>query len=196
MKLLDTGIITPEGETVGERALNLAAEVGRILGGGTYCRGGAVVEMPFATKRPPAGATRSVVNLPTYGVAVGVVLATVNPWMPLGQILTPASDDWPRGWAPAVKGDRYKSARVQAANALYGLDLVAQCGSKSKAADMADALLMAEWGRERLPLAGCVVAFDPSLKSTGYAVVAGLAYPASEPTPAGSPTCTNREGAV
>lgn len=183
--ILDTGIIHPEGNTVGERAIDLAREVCAVLGTGTYGGWAAVVEMPFAKRRPPAGARRSVVDLPTYGVAAGVVLATTIPFVRVGQILTPPSDEWPTGWAPPVKGDRYKSARVAFANSLYGLDLVAQCGSKSKAADMADALLLAEWGASRLPDAQVIVAFDPGMNSTGFAVVSRLASPASETQPDG-----------
>lgn len=192
-RLLCAGVIVPEGDTLGARAIDLFENAWDVVWGeGRWSQEGpkdasgrhgphrlaVVVETPFESRRPPSGAARSVVTLPVYGVAVGMVLGAAHKLVHqnnMDTLLTVPSDEWPRGWAPPVKGDDYKTARVEFVNGLYGLDLVEQGGSKSKAADMADAILLAHWGRQRATQAAIVIGFDPSMSCTGYAAVAGEA---------------------
>lgn len=131
---------------------------------------------------------------PTVGGGVGAAFGAVSTAAHVGQrgplvrgaradVRCPIAGQWSRGWCASVKDDEYKTARVAQVERLYRLSPGA-LGAKTSARDIADALLLAEWGvrlLERTPseefgLFGLirpwtVVAFDPSLNCTGYAVL-------------------------
>lgn len=109
----------------------------------------AVIEFPFSRVFPGRGTRRSIATLPTMGLAIGAVYATARAhWtsgkLPLG-VLTPGSDEWPRGTVPPTKGDDAKEARVRYVEAVYRLR-DGELGPKTTAGNIADAILQARWG--------------------------------------------------
>jgi hypothetical protein len=104
-----------------------------------------IVETPFEKTRGGAGQSkRSVVTLPWYGVAVGAAICGAMRYLPgsdakLGGV---ANDTWAKRYP--VGKDPYKTARVKLAADVYGRQ-PEEFGCKSKAGDVADAVLMARW---------------------------------------------------
>lgn len=132
---------TPDGEGVGDRAGDLAAFIHE------YVRQRdpemIVVETPFRGARGGGHSTRSVMTLPAYGMAVGAACAAVR-LSPVGRrIAVCVSADQ---WCKISNGkDPYKQNRVRFAAAIYGRQ-PEDFGPKSKAGDIADAILLARWG--------------------------------------------------
>lgn len=129
-----------------------------------------IVEQPAASARAGGRTfTRSVLTLPTYGGGVAsVYLAAVCAKPPEG-LLTPAADEWPRNFAAPTKGDDHKQARVAQVRSWWQLG-PDSLGVKSKAGNVADAVLMAQWAINRGAV-GRVLAFDPSVSHTGYCLM-------------------------
>lgn len=100
----------------------------------------AAVELPFAQKRPGGQARRSVVHLPTYGMAVGVCLAAC--YAHTRSVYGVPNDEWGRRFP--VGKDQYKTARVLAVEGLYGLER-GKMGAMSVAGNVADAVLLARY---------------------------------------------------
>ena len=111
-----------------------------------------VVEFPASRPRAPRHqdfGPRSALSLPSYGVAVGAVFMQAVLHTP-GRVLTPASDEWPSRSVPRTAGDAHKEGRVRYVEGLYGLERGA-LGPKTRAGNVADAVLLAMWGLFRLP---------------------------------------------
>lgn len=104
----------------------------------------AVVEFPFSRARPGGHATRSILSLPTMGMAVGAVYATARAHG-YPTVLTPGSDEWPGNTVPPTRGDDHKTARVRYVESLYRLR-EGELGPKTTAGNVADAILLARWG--------------------------------------------------
>lgn len=127
-----------------------------------------VVEFPGVGVSETAGAA-SRAFLPRYGVAVGWALAAIVQFLPAEiPVYTPTVAEWSKGF-PGTRGDRYKSRRVACAHDLYRLP-PASLGPPTRAGDVADALLLAAWGTRYGPR---VLALDPSMTATGYAIATG-----------------------
>lgn len=112
------------------------------------------VEMPAAKGIAPKSqgfGNRSALHLPTYGIAVGTVLAEAeryaetHPHLDV-KVLCRPSDSWTRGY-PGTKGDPHKTARVRLVESLYGLADGA-LGFMSYAGNVADAILLARHAAE------------------------------------------------
>lgn len=108
-----------------------------------------VVEMP-AAKGIPASAQgfgkRSALHLPTYGIAVGTILAEAERYReqrPHREItvLCRPSDSWTKRY-PGTKNDPHKTARVRLVESMFGLR-EGDLGAESIAGNIADAILLA-----------------------------------------------------
>ena len=120
-----------------------------------------VIEFPGTRAMPPDKSSygrRSVRFLPHYGMAVGVVFATVRHCSiaavacekrkAMFGIITTEPGDWTRG-LPKTKGDPHKEGRVRLVESIYGLSAGAM-GAKTVAGNVADAVLLARWGLNRV----------------------------------------------
>lgn len=129
---------------------------------------GIVVEFPAAYGRYGAHAATAI---PKYGMAVGATYTLcVRHTRRADDILTPGAGEWPGRDTPTTRGDPKKTGRVEYVCERFGLARKS-LGPKCRAGDVADAILLADWGRTRMPGMDRVVAFDPSLTSTGYAII-------------------------
>jgi hypothetical protein len=108
-----------------------------------------VVEMPAAKGIPQSAqgfGKRSALHLPTYGIAVGTVLAEAERYLeerPQREIvvLCRPSDDWTKRY-PSTRGDPHKTARVRLVEGMFCL-LRGSLGPESTAGNVADAILLA-----------------------------------------------------
>ena len=104
-----------------------------------------VVEMPQTVTRGKKG-KRSAAHLPTYGMAVGMVLAAART---AGvRRITPSATEWTRG-LPGVDGDEYKTKRVRAVTYYYGAGWD-KLLSRKQAGNVADAALLARWALHQI----------------------------------------------
>lgn len=135
--LVSAGTIRPQGESIGERAVQLAREAIELVK--TYGIDGDIIaiETPFEKRRPP-GVIRSVRTLPNYGVAVGALFGA---FAASHATIGVASDVWSEGIA---KVNTYKTGRVAAAAYLFRID-ASKFGAPSVAQNVADAALLARW---------------------------------------------------
>lgn len=149
--LLEAGTITPEGEGP-LRCFDLwdrvREEIYRAVPNVV------VVETPMATKQRFAPQERSSLHLPTYGMAVGVVLLAARHSRRSGpdgdswyELMHPAADEWTKGM-PGSKNDKNKTRRVAYAASLYGRE-VTDFGPVTTAGNVADAVLLAFWAMGR-----------------------------------------------
>jgi hypothetical protein len=142
-KIIEAIRHTPEGDGVGPKASALASFVV------DYIREKLpniiVIETPFEGTRGGAHSKRSAMTLPTYGMAVGAVCAAVTcgriPKHACGVLCVPA-DQWCK---ITTRQDPYKENRVRFAASIYGMQ-PEDFGCKSKAGDIADAVLLARYG--------------------------------------------------
>jgi len=142
-KIIEAIRHTPEGDGVGPKASALASFVV------SYIREKLpdmiVIETPFEGARGGAHSKRSAITLPTYGMAVGAVCAAVQfcriPKHACG-VLCVAADQWCK---ITTRQDPYKQGRVRYAAHIYGMQ-PEDFGPKSKAGDVADAVLLARFG--------------------------------------------------
>lgn len=149
-KLVEAGRITPD-HSGPDAAIELHAEVRDLIA--ARSSDVVIVETPAAGRRAPGGGSfdkRSVVTLPSYGMAVGVCLAAALEWAPRlkHHVMHVPADEWCRG-LPSTRGDKNKSGRVRLAASLYGRD-VSAFGAPSTAGNVADAVLLARWAMERV----------------------------------------------
>lgn len=107
-----------------------------------------VVELPAATgisKKFQGFKTRSSLHLPTYGIAVGVILAEAFRYADQDQrapkVITRPSDAWTKG-LPGTANDPHKTARVRLVESIYRLNPGA-LGAETIAGNVADAILLA-----------------------------------------------------
>jgi Holliday junction resolvasome RuvABC endonuclease subunit len=98
------------------------------------------VEFPFAKAMPGGRARRSVMHLPTYGMAVGVVFAAARASGRTTVVV--ANDEWGRRFP--TRGDDKKRLRVLAVSGLYNI-APERMGCESKAGNVADAVLLARY---------------------------------------------------
>jgi Holliday junction resolvasome RuvABC endonuclease subunit len=141
--VVEGGIITPEGETLMERARSITDQLLAIIK--PLGRPAIVVETP-ATQRKAWGGFKgqNPMSAAAYAFVVGVVVGRLEPY---GEpLLTVAPDEW----APRIRGagrakDPYKTARVQYAAQLFNIKPEI-LGPKTVAGNVADALLLARWG--------------------------------------------------
>jgi hypothetical protein len=107
------------------------------------------VEMPAKRGLPPEAQgfkKRSMLHLPTYGIAVGTVLAEAERYVDMNPnrevvVLCRGSDEWSRGY-PGTKNDEYKTARVRLVESMFQLP-EGSLGAKTTAGNLADAILLA-----------------------------------------------------
>lgn len=131
------------------RVMQLAADVGEWLS--MHRPSLIVVEFPARTPRPAFARgfkARSALTLPSYGIAVGVIVATASAWRDQRrnaghpcEILDVAADAWTRGY-PATANDPHKTARVRLVESLYAL-AAGSLGCATLAGNVADAVLLA-----------------------------------------------------
>lgn len=172
-RIVDAGIIRTEtSSSLRERCLELHREVYAVLrrsffdpdrGRSPPCL--AVVECPSGAGRDPSRLDA----IAKLHAAYGAIVTGIGASAPTDTIDV-SVQAWTRHFP---KVDRAKSGRVQLAASVYGLE-TSEIGPKGTAGDIADALLLAYWGeqtfRPREPRV-TVVAFDPSIAKTGYAVI-------------------------
>jgi hypothetical protein len=100
-----------------------------------------VIEEPWSKGRPPsAQSTRSAMTSVWYGAAVGACMAAACAKCP--RVWGVPVDEWAKGMS--THGDPNKTKRVSAACSYYGLAPEA-LGVKSRAGDVADAILLGRW---------------------------------------------------
>lgn len=105
-----------------------------------------VVETPQTITRGKMG-QRSASSLPNYGMLVGAVLAHIRAKHPGVDLREVSATEWTKH-APSTNGDRDKVRRVQAVEYHYP-QLKGKLGAKTKAGNVADAILMGRWWAER-----------------------------------------------
>ena len=139
-----------------------------------------VVEFPPTKRRPPSAkfARQSTLYLPHYGMAVGAVwcagLAYGNGTESQSiQLQSIAADAWPWKGLPSGDSGKNKGARQDYCRRLLKAAFLPEhLPNKGSSSDIADALLIAEKVAAMTGFSkGRVIAFDPSLTSTGWAVV-------------------------
>lgn len=187
MRLLDYGIITSNANASwAERSREVVSSISEVLLG--YWREANAMPGPIqhaiAVEFPGPGVSsnRNVAYLPRYGVAVGWVMAecfhpTSSEW---GWVGTPTASEWSKAiGAPGTKGDKLKTKRQEYVRRILGVEMNV---SATRGGDVADAILIAHWAAREARLASLragnpatplVVAFDPSITSTGYAILEG-----------------------
>lgn len=153
--LIQAMTITPEGDTkdYAARLSSLFRQARDVLD--EYEPSVVVVELP-STHAPSQARGMQRVGQPIYGAAVGAVIAaaacpvnleTGKRIIPPG-ILAYPPDVWTRSLPPLARrtrDDKYKTNRVQLAASIY-LRRPEEFGAKSTAGDVADAVLLAEYG--------------------------------------------------
>lgn len=135
---------------------------------------GVVVETWWTKGLPPSAQSQDDHSrrwIPAYGASVGVTVMAAQSWGQLVELRTVAADAWAWSGVPGTRGDPHKEARVRYVEQFLGVDLSGV--AKTNAGNVADAILLAYWGRHRIKGADYIVAFDPALKCSGYAVVRG-----------------------
>ena len=144
-----TGTIRPKGEDLPEKLLDLARDVAGLFK--TFRMGDdstIVIERPQTAGGPNRGTygKQSPMSIAAYGAAFGAVYTMVCRYADPMQILTPTPMEWVgRGCIPSSQGDPHKEKRVRWVEQIYGLPH-GHLGCKSKAGNVADAILLARWG--------------------------------------------------
>lgn len=142
--LLDhCGTITPKGDDLPAKLLELAQDVNRLVMEAARPLTVAI-ERPQTAGGPNRGgyAKQSPMSIASYGAAFGAVYTTVALSMPTGRILTPTPMEWVgRDIIPSSKGDTHKEKRVRWVEHLYRLP-PGSLGCKTKAGNVADAILL------------------------------------------------------
>lgn len=133
------------------------------------------VEFPPTKRRPPSAkfARQSTLYLPHYGMAVGAVFAAVCRFSSEVDIKSIPADAWQWKGLPSGDSGKNKGARQDYCRRLLKAAFLPEhLPNKGSSSDIADALLIAEKVAAMTGFSkGRVIAFDPSLTSTGWAVV-------------------------
>ena len=133
------------------------------------------VEFPPIKRRPPSAkfARQSTLYLPHYGMAVGTVFAAVCRFPDEVQIKSIPADAWPWKGLPSGSTGKNKAGRQDYCRRLLKAAFLPEhLPPKGSSSDIADAMLIAEKVAAMTAFSkGRVIAFDPSLTSTGWAVV-------------------------
>lgn len=143
--------VKPEGDTIPERLVSLKAQVMVLVM--DQNPDVLVLEMPADQARGRGGqgfTQRSVMTLPTYGAAVGILVGCLSDWRYLPNsgartVLYPSSSDWTGRDVPSSRDDKYKERRVRYVEHLYRKER-GSLGPKTAAGNIADAVLIARWG--------------------------------------------------
>ena len=156
-KVVEHGAITlDDGADLPERLIELARDVRGIVGGQVEPYPDAiVVERPESKHRGGGSwANISPFTLTKYGAAFGTVLTAAAEMMPKSAVLlTPTPSEWVgRGRIPSSANDPGKSRRVAFVEATVP-EVRGAMGPKTRAGDVADAILLGLWGRTAAPLA-------------------------------------------
>lgn len=160
------------GRSQFEAAAKIYREIVELIG--EFPEASVVIETPAAVtgraNRQFSSENRSHVTAPIYGIAVGAAMTAcaacdVTP-------LEVASNRWPWRDMPSTRDDRYKERRVAYAARLFQRPM-SDFGARTVAGNAADAALLGVWGLGRVDLAKTprVLAIDPSMDCTGWAVV-------------------------
>ncbi len=104
-----------------------------------------ILEHPMTVVRGKKG-QRNAASLPNYGYLVGYLSAQLMPYCKSRgwKYLRPSATEWTRFY-PSTNKDKYKRRRVLLVAQMFELDPDI-LGPKSKAGDVADAVLLAHWG--------------------------------------------------
>lgn len=187
MRLHDYGIITSNDKASwAERAREVIDSIREVrLAFNQACLGvegfplkGLAIEFPG----PGVSSARNIAYLPRYGVAVGwamgAVLGSEGPGWDWTE--TPTASEWSKQiGAPGTKNDEHKTRRQDYIRRFLGIEMDI---AKSLGGDVADAILIAHWAAQRLRMwalrtgrAGrpMILALDPSITATGYAILEG-----------------------
>lgn len=133
--LVDFGDFATKGEELFTRLAFIRQETKSRLK--TYSPDYVAVELPQAGF--VRGAKRSNTHLPSYGMAVGMVLAAcIESGVP---VVTVTADEWGRRIARGGKGQA-KTNRIGAVRIYLGVDLMETYKSEVRASGVADAALM------------------------------------------------------
>lgn len=92
---------------------------------------------------------RSATSLPGYGVCVGVVAQRVRIAVPEARMFFPTPMDW--GSRFPTRGDVHKEGRVRKVEQMFRL-APGSLGPKSTAGNVADAILLARYARQKFEL--------------------------------------------
>jgi len=145
------GVIAfPDGMDIIERLDQIALDVRDLLPESRCPEIDAVVfERPEDSKRGKARQNfkaRGHADMAHFGMAAGALYSEVKARLPGRRIYTPTPSQWVgRGRVPSSKGDPHKERRVRWVEHLYRMPEGA-LGPKTKAGNVADAVLMARWG--------------------------------------------------
>jgi len=137
--VLEMWSITPDGNSIGQRVASLAKQYSELISRQQPCV--VLIEMPFATPRGGPHSTRSTLTLPTYGMAVGAAIAAAAAYTGSAKVHYLAVDKWCKSYPP-TKNDPHKTKRVAFAEMLFQTQIKLPV---SKAGDVADSLLMADY---------------------------------------------------
>lgn len=133
----------PSSKSLGDRARSIVSDINELV----HDNGidAVVIETPQTVARGKRN-TRSASTLPTYGVAVGAILAGVH--VPdLAERIEVSATEWTRG-IPTTSRDKDKSNRVMLVERIYGMPS-GSLGPKTTAGNVADAVLLARWAMLR-----------------------------------------------
>lgn len=170
--LLAFGIIRPKGADLAARCADLAHAA--VLLATEHKPALIAVETPSDKGKAWGGYRgRSVLTIAPYGAAVGAILGGLagSEWGygPRAPVVGLAADEWPIGWAPS--GGKDKPGRVRLACTMFGVTPEA-LGAATVRPNTADAALVGFAAANRQAgFTGLVMAFDPSITATGWAIL-------------------------
>lgn len=152
LRMAELITIKGEGRDLQDRLRELRQDVRRFIDDNSPKV--VAVEMPAAKGIHPSAqgfGKRSALHLPTYGLAVGTVLAEAERYAELYphrdiKVLCRPSDSWTRGY-PGTARDPNKTGRVRLVESLYGL-AEGSLGAVTTAGNIADAILLARHAAE------------------------------------------------
>jgi Holliday junction resolvasome RuvABC endonuclease subunit len=139
INLTEFGDFEPKGSDLADRCNQINRFAARIIDG--------TKPEAIAVELPRAGfirgESRSATHLPSYGMAVGVVLAACHDAEREtgAKVITVAADVWGRSIPRGGKGEA-KEGRIQAVRLMFGRDLMDTFKSAERASAVADAALM------------------------------------------------------
>lgn len=184
IELIDAGVVRTNADADYPRRLReISSDLANLsqahAGGGTHLL--VVVEEWWQRARPPSEKSkqRDMRHVPVLGAACAA--AMLAPYRGMFRLVSVPSDVWPWRGVPGryfkdalgVKQyDEHKERRVAYAAQLTCRD-VEDFGATSIAGNVADATLLAAWGKQLCPGAEVVMGVDPSIQCTGYAFVRG-----------------------
>ena len=142
--VLSAGLIRPGNGEIGQRIKNLTQDIRVLMV--EHRPEAVVVEVPQSAGGANRGGYRghSVMSAPIYGMAVGAAV-TVLQECECRLILCQPSEWVGRGRVPSSRNDPNKHKRINYVNRVFNLKLALN----SVNGNIADAILMADWGRKK-----------------------------------------------